>query len=241
MSDTEKTKTNIILYLAAGSPQGNSIIGELKAQYLEYEVHYIDLTKGIEPWFLEISPIGIIPALTETVHGEDVAVFGTAAILRYLHNEFRRRAPLPHNNIYTWSLRTLLSKRTPLSLRNHWEAVNWTCWILHRPGLIQALMFDLRRHLPDRMLSADFLKREMLALYGYLNEFYADNEEPFIAGDQPSIADVAVLEWISCHALIGLSLDNDPAIRGKHENLEQLVPFAEDCTRVPSPAMLVLC
>ncbi|KAG5915909.1 hypothetical protein E4U61_004157 [Claviceps capensis] len=125
MPDTglPKTKTNIVLYLAAGSPQGNSIIGELRSQFLEHEVRYIDLTKSEhrEPWFLEISPIGIIPALTETVHGEDVAVFGTAAILRYLHNEFRRRAPLPYN----WYM------RTPLSTIRHWEAVNWVQSLLH--------------------------------------------------------------------------------------------------------------
>ncbi|KAG6284151.1 hypothetical protein E4U09_008217 [Claviceps aff. purpurea] len=234
MSGLPKRKTNIILYLVAGSPQGNSIIGELKSQFLEHEVRYIDLTKNEhrETWFLEISPISIIPALTETVHGEDIAVFGTAAILRYLHNEFRRRAPLPCNP----------SLRTPLSLRHHWEAVNWTCWILHRPGLIQALMYDLRRHVPDSMLSADFLKREMLALYVCLNEFHADNEEPFIAGDEPSIADVAALEWISCHALIGLSLENNPAVRTWYNEFrdEELFPFVLDCTRVPSPGTLVL-
>lgn len=41
MSDTaeiEKTKTDIVLYLAAGSPQGNSIIGELNSQCVEHEV-----------------------------------------------------------------------------------------------------------------------------------------------------------------------------------------------------------
>ncbi|KAG6052469.1 hypothetical protein E4U17_005764 [Claviceps sp. LM77 group G4] len=95
MSDTQypNTEMKIILYLAAGCPQGISIRGELKILKLEHEVRYIDLTKNEhrEPWFLEISPIGIIPAITETVWGDEVAVFGTAAILRYLHNQFGRR------------------------------------------------------------------------------------------------------------------------------------------------------
>ncbi|KAG6274676.1 hypothetical protein E4U49_000078 [Claviceps purpurea] len=231
MSDTEstKTKTNFILYLAAGSPQGNSIIGELKSQSAEHEVRYIDLTKNEhrEPWFLEISPFGIIPALTETVHGEDVAVFGTASILRHLHNG-------------------LWLKTEPSSMRYHWEAVNWTCWILHRPGLIQALAYDLRRHVPDSMPSeappADFLRCQMLDLYEYFNEYQADHEEPYIAGDEPSIADVAALEWISCHALIGLSLEKDPAVRTWYDESrdEDIIPFALDCTRVPSPGTLIL-
>ncbi|KAG6308351.1 hypothetical protein E4U45_001438 [Claviceps purpurea] len=192
MSDTEstKTKTNFILYLAAGSPQGNSIIGELKSQSAEHEVRYIDLTKNEhrEPWFLEISPFGIIPALTETVHGEDVAVFGTASILRHLHNG----------------------------------------------------------HVPDSMPSeappADFLRCQMLDLYEYFNEYQADHEEPYIAGDEPSIADVAALEWISCHALIGLSLEKDPAVRTWYDESrdEDIIPFALDCTRVPSPGTLIL-
>lgn len=40
MSDTQnlKAKTNIIVYLATGSLQGTSIIGELEDQNLEYEV-----------------------------------------------------------------------------------------------------------------------------------------------------------------------------------------------------------
>ncbi|KAG5966650.1 hypothetical protein E4U58_002463 [Claviceps cyperi] len=241
MSDTEllKTKTNIILYLAAGSPQGNSVIGELKSQFLEHEVRYIDLTKNEhrESWFLEISPIGIIPALTETVRGDDVAVFGTAAILRYLHDELRRRAPLPFN----WRLKT-----EPLSMRHHWEALNWTCWILHRSGVIQALAYNLRGNTPNNMpsgaSSADFFKDQVLNLYGYYNEYRADSEYGFIAGDDPTIADVAALEWISCHALIGLSLENDPAVKTLYTEArdEGLIPFALDCTRVPSPGMLVL-
>ncbi|KAG6105147.1 hypothetical protein E4U14_005293 [Claviceps sp. LM454 group G7] len=244
MSDTEKTKTNIILYLAAGSPQGNSIIGELKSQFVEHEIRYIDLTKNEhrEPWFLEISPIGIIPALTETVNGEDVAVFGTAAILRYLHNEFRRRDPLPFSDTVC---DTNFDLRTLLSARHHWEAVNWTCWILHRPGLIQALAYALKGHVPDSMPSgasaADFFKDQMAELYFVYNEFEADNEYCFIAGDDPTIADVAALEWISCHALIDLSLEDFRAVKTWYnEARDESVPFALDCTRVPSPGTLVL-
>ncbi|KAG6024138.1 hypothetical protein E4U40_003467 [Claviceps sp. LM458 group G5] len=239
MTSLPKTKTNIILYLAAGSPQGNSIIGELKSQHVEHKVRYIDLTKNehMEPWFLEISPIGIIPALTETVRGEDVAVFGTAAILWYLHNELRRRAPLPFN----WRRKT-----KPLSMRQHWEAVNWTCWTFHRPGIIQALAYAFKEHVPDSMPSgasaADFFKSQMLDLYRCHNEYHADSEYGFIAGDDPTIADVAALEWLSCHALIGLSLEDDPAVKSWYNESrdEELIPFALECTRVPSPAMLVL-
>ncbi|KAG6084258.1 hypothetical protein E4U16_002295 [Claviceps sp. LM84 group G4] len=238
-TELPKTKTNIILYLAAGSPQGNSIIGELKSQFVEHEVRYIDSTKNehLEPWFLETSPIGIIPALTETVRGEDVAVFGTAAILWYLHKELRRRAPLG----FRFRLNT-----EPLSMRHHWEAVNWMCWILHRPGIIQALAYALKGYVPNSMPSAvsavDFFKREMLDLYGCYNEYRADSEYGWIAGDDPTIADVAALEWISCHALIGLSLENDPAVKTWYNESrdEGLIPFALDCTRVPSSAMLVL-
>ncbi|KAG6043849.1 hypothetical protein E4U17_000810 [Claviceps sp. LM77 group G4] len=243
MSCTElpKTKTNIILYLAAGSPQGNSIICELKSQFVEHEVRYIDLTKNehLEPWFLEISPIGIIPAFTETVRGEDVAVFGTAAILWYLHNEYRRRAPLPHH----WSL------RAPLTMRQHWEAVDWMCWALHRPGLKQALMYNLSRYGPDSMPSEsaasaveDFLKPGMLNLYWCLNEYLADNEECCMVGNDPTIADFAAFEWISCHALIGHSLKDNSAVKSWYDDIqsENLDLFALDCTRMTSPAILVL-
>ncbi|KAG6112294.1 hypothetical protein E4U13_004318 [Claviceps humidiphila] len=246
MSDTaeiEKTKTDIVLYLAAGSPQGNSIIGELNSQCVEHEIRYIDLTKNEnrEPWFLEISPIGIIPALTETVNGEDIAVFGTAAILRYLLNEFKRRNPLPPSvtSDAIWKL------RTPLSVTDHWEAVNWMCWMIHRPGVIQALAYALKGHVPDSMPSgasaADFFKDQMIELYGVYNEFLIDNESCCIVNHDATIADVAALEWLSCHALIGLSFEDFPAVKNWYgEARDDLVPFALDCTRVPSPGTLVL-
>ncbi|KAG6246612.1 hypothetical protein E4U23_004511 [Claviceps purpurea] len=55
--------------------------------------------------------------------------------------------------------------------------------------------------MPSEAPPADFLRCQMLDLYEYFNEYQADHEEPYIAGDEPSIADVAALEWISCHGI----------------------------------------
>ncbi|KAG6094581.1 hypothetical protein E4U30_003249 [Claviceps sp. LM220 group G6] len=228
MSDTQNlnAKTNIIVYLAAGSLQGTSIIGELNDQNLEYEVRYIDLTKNEhnEPWFLEISPIGIIPAITETVRGDDVAIFGTAAILRYLDDEFGRRDP------EWYSLKPDIS-----NTGDRWKALNWTCWILHRATILQAVAHSVREHTPNiTPYAVEFFKCQILAYYRCLDEHFLGTGYGFIGGDEPTIADFAAVEWISSHALLDIPLEDFSTVDSYYEDADSRIVMNGD-PQVPRP------
>lgn len=53
--------------------------------------------------------------------------------------------------------------------------------------------------MPSGASAADFFKDQMIELYGVYNEFLIDNESCCIVNHDATIADVAALEWLSCH------------------------------------------
>ncbi|UUZ53956.1 glutathione S-transferase N-terminal domain-containing protein [Massilia sp. H-1] len=74
----------IDLYSAA-TPNGHKISIALEELALPYELHTLELQKGVqkEPWFLAINPNGRIPAIVDRA-ADNFAVFESGAILVYL-------------------------------------------------------------------------------------------------------------------------------------------------------------
>ena len=74
----------IDLYSAA-TPNGHKVSIALEEMALPYELHVLDLQKGVqkEPWFLALNPNGRIPAIVDRAE-DNFAVFESGAILVYL-------------------------------------------------------------------------------------------------------------------------------------------------------------
>ena len=83
----------IDLYTAA-TPNGWKASVTLDELALPYEVHKLELSKGVqkEEWFLKINPNGRIPAIVDRDAG-DFAVFESGAIMIYLAEKTGRLLP----------------------------------------------------------------------------------------------------------------------------------------------------
>jgi glutathione S-transferase len=83
----------IDLYTAA-TPNGWKASVTLEELALPYEVHAIEMSKGMqkEPWFLKINPNGRIPAIVDRDE-DNFAVFESGALMIYLAEKTGKLLP----------------------------------------------------------------------------------------------------------------------------------------------------
>jgi glutathione S-transferase len=143
---------------------------------LPHVVHFIDLKKNVqrEPWYLEISPNGLIPAIVDHDVAGRHALAESGAILIYLAEKVGRFLPTTEPG----RSRTL----------------QWVFWQVGGIGPTFGRLAHFANDVPERI---DFVIRELweqsLKLMAVLDAQLAKHE--FVAGDY-SIADMVLLPWI---------------------------------------------
>ncbi len=153
---------------------------------LPYEVHAIDLSKGMqkEPWFLRINPNGRIPAIVDREEG-GFAVFESGAILMYLAEKTGQLMPADRRG------RSLVVQ-----------------WLMFQMGGIGPMMGQANvfyRYWHEKYQPAiDRYQNESRRLFEVLNGRLANNE--YLAGDY-SIADIANWCWVRIHPWSGVSVE----------------------------------
>jgi glutathione S-transferase len=108
---------NIHLYTAQ-SPNGHKISITLEELGLPYEFTAVNMA-GIahkEPWFLAINPNGRIPAMTDSVDGEQVSLFESGSIQMYLIDRYDQERKLSY----------------PKGSKEWYQTINW---VGHCPNL----------------------------------------------------------------------------------------------------------
>ncbi|OLY73242.1 glutathione S-transferase [Pseudomonas sp. ATCC PTA-122608] len=187
------------------TPNGHKVSLFLEEAGLPYEVHPINIGQGeqFKPDFLKIAPNNRIPAIVDqnpTDGGAPISLFESGAILLYLAEK--------------------TGKFIPQDLRGRQEALQWLFWQMGGLGPMAGQNHHFSQFAPEKISYA--IKRyvdETARLYGVLDRRLADRT--FVAGDEYSIADMAIYPWIVSHKWQSQKLEDFPHVERWFNHIKQ--------------------
>lgn len=175
------------------TPNGWKVSILLEELELPYNVVPVNIAAGdqFEPEFLEISPNNKMPAIVdpEGLAGEPISLFESGAILMYLA-EKTGRFMVP-------------------SLRGRYEMLQWLMFQMGGVGPMLGQAHHFRQYAPEEIPYAiERYTTEAARLYGVLDR-RLDKAE-YVAGDEYTIADIAIYPWIVPHERQGQRMEDFP-------------------------------
>ena len=179
------------------TPNGHKVSLFLEEAGLPYTVHPINIGQGdqFKPDFLKIAPNNRIPAIVDqnpTDGGDPISLFESGAILLYLAEK--------------------TGQFIPNDLRGRQEALQWLFWQMGGLGPMAGQNHHFSQFAPEKIPYA--IKRyvdETARLYGVLDRHLADRA--FVAGEDYSIADMAIYPWIVSHKWQSQRLEDFPHVQ----------------------------
>ncbi len=188
------------------TPNGRKISIALEELGLPYQVRTVDIGRGEQfaPDFLKISPNNKIPAIVDDeAEGGPLPVFESGAILTYLADKSGR----------------LLAPSGPA----RYKALEWLHWQIGGLGpMLGQLGFFAVRSADKSPLAIERFTQEADRLLGVMDRRLA--EQPYLAGEDYSIADIAAYPWtVAASTFLGTvlaeSLAGKPALQRWLEQL----------------------
>jgi GST-like protein len=179
------------------TPNGHKITLFLEEAGVPYTIHPVDIGAGdqFKPDFLKIAPNNRMPAIIDATPadgGEPVSVFESGAILIYL--------ALKEGKFYGDNPR----ERTTI--------LQWLMWQMGGLGPMAGQNGHFNIYAPEQVPYAIArYTNETNRLYGVLDRQLAG--KPFVAGENYSIADMAIYPWIVPHANHKQNLDDFPNVK----------------------------
>ena len=179
------------------TPNGHKVSLFLEEAGLPYKVHPINIGEGdqFKPDFLKIAPNNRIPAIVDqhpTDGGAPISLFESGAILLYLAEK--------------------TGQFIPKDLRGRQVALQWLFWQMGGLGPMAGQNHHFSQFAPEKIPYA--IKRyvdETARLYGVLDRRLADRA--FVAGEDYSIADMAIYPWIVSHKWQSQRLEDFPHVQ----------------------------
>ncbi|MBA5236975.1 GSH-dependent disulfide bond oxidoreductase [Pectobacterium aroidearum] len=194
----------IDLYYAP-TPNGHKITLFLEEANIPYQLHRVNISKGeqFRPEFLAISPNNKIPAIVDTQPAEGnapISLFESGAILLYLAEK--------HG--------VLLSS----SLRERTATLQWLFWQVAGFGPMLGQNHHFNHYAPQPVPYAiERYQQETQRLYRVLDKHLQDN--PWLSGEQYSIADIATYPWVVSYARQRVDLDDYPAVKAWYTRISE--------------------
>ncbi|MEC4593562.1 MULTISPECIES: glutathione binding-like protein [Nitrospirillum] len=179
------------------TPNGHKITLFLEEAGLDYTIHPVDISAGdqFKPDFLAFSPNNRMPAIIDTAPadgGEPITVFESGAILLYLAEKTGRFIPA--------------------DVRGRKTVTEWLFWQMGGLGPMAGQNHHFVQYAPERIPYAmTRYVNETNRLYGVLNRRLAGRA--FVAGDDYSIADIAIYPWIVPWQRQQQNLDDFPDLK----------------------------
>lgn len=179
------------------TPNGHKISLFLEETGLPYAVHPINISQGdqFKPDFLKIAPNNRIPAIVDQKPadgGAPISLFESGAILLYLAEK--------------------TGKFIPDDLRGRQEVLQWLFWQMGGLGPMAGQNHHFSQFAQEKIPYA--IKRyvdETARLYGVLDRRLANRA--FVAGEEYSIADMAIYPWIVSHKWQSQRLEDFPHVQ----------------------------
>jgi GSH-dependent disulfide-bond oxidoreductase len=179
------------------TPNGHKITMFLEEAELPYRIVPVDICKGDEfkPEFLAFSPNNRMPAIIDSAPadgGASISVFESGAILVYLAEKAGRLLPQ--------------------ELRGRTAALEWLFWQVGGLGPMAGQNHHFSRYAPEKIPYAiERYVKETNRLYGVMDRRLS--AQPYLAGKDFSIADIAAYPWIVPWQLQSQDLAQFPALK----------------------------
>ncbi|MCD0421379.1 glutathione binding-like protein [Rubrivivax sp. JA1024] len=179
------------------TPNGHKVHVMLEECGLPYRVHAVDIGAGeqFSPEFLAISPNNKIPAIVDPdgPDGQPISLFESGAILLYLAGKTGRFLPD--------------------SVRGRYETLEWLMFQMGGVGPMLGQAHHFRLYAPEKIAYAvERYTNEAKRLYGVMNRKLAKTR--YIAGDEYTIADIAIFPWLRSWKNQGIDWNDYPHLKG---------------------------
>ena len=178
------------------TPNGHKIHIALEELGLPYRVHAVNIRTGeqFKPEFLAISPNNRIPAIVDPdgPDGRPMSLFESGAILIYLADKTGRLLPASGEARY----RTL----------------QWLMWQMGGVGPMFGQANHFRAYAKEpQPYPIERYTNESNRLTGVLDKRLA--QSPWVAGDEYTIADIAIFPWMRGSEKRGVNIDEYPNVK----------------------------
>jgi GST-like protein len=161
------------------TPNGHKIHIMLEETGVPYRVIPVDIGAGdqFKPEFLKISPNNKMPAMVDTdgPGAKPMALAESGAILFYLASK--------------------TGKFLPEDIRKRWQVMQWVMFQMGHIGPMLGQAHHFLRYAPQKIEYAmSRYRNEANRLYGVLERRLAESK--FVACDEYTIADMAIMPWL---------------------------------------------
>lgn len=178
------------------TPNGHKVHIMLEETGLKYRVHGVNIRSGeqFKPEFLKISPNNRIPAIVdhEGPGGKPLSLFESGAILLYLASK--------------------TGMFLPQDLHARWTCVQWLMWQMGGVGPMFGQANHFRRYAVDKIPYAiERYTNEANRLTNILDKRLAESRH--VAGEDYSIADIAIFPWMRGAESRGINMNEYPHAR----------------------------
>src|SRR3712207_1494627 len=185
------------------TPNGKKITIFLEEAELPYNLAPVDITAGeqYEEEFLKISPNNKMPTIVdpEGPDGEPISLAESGAILLYLADKTGRFMPE--------------------SPRDRYIVLQWLMFQMGHVGPMLGQAHHFRGYAPEKIPYAiDRYTDEATRLYGVMDRRLSEAEH--FAGDEYTIADMAIFPWLVSHERQGQDLEDYPDLKRWYEGME---------------------
>jgi GST-like protein len=178
------------------TPNGHKIHIMLEETGQAYRVHPINIGAGdqFKPEFLKISPNNKMPAMIDSdgPDGKPISMFESGAILLYLASK--------------------TGQFLPEDLRERWSVLQWLMFQMGSVGPMLGQAHHFLAYAPEKIPYA--MRRytnEANRLYGVMDRRLAESK--FIACDEYTIADIAIMPWLRSYKNQGVEMDEYPHVK----------------------------
>ncbi|MCU0805890.1 MAG: glutathione binding-like protein [Burkholderiales bacterium] len=178
------------------TPNGFKVSIALEETGLPYRAIAVDIGAGdqFRPEFLAVSPNNKIPAIVDPdgPDGAPMSLFESGAILVYIAGK--------------------TGKLLPASVGDRYRTLEWLMFQMGGVGPMLGQAHHFRIYAPEKIAYAvDRYTKEANRLYGVMDRRLADAR--YIAGDEYTIADIAIFPWLRSYRNQGVDLEAYPRVK----------------------------
>jgi len=178
------------------TPNGHKIHIMLEETGLPYRVIPVDIGAGdqFKPEFLKISPNNKMPAMVdlEGPGGKPMALAESGAMLFYLASK--------------------TGKFLPEDLRERWQVMQWVMFQMGHIGPMLGQAHHFLQYAPEKIEYAmNRYRNEASRLYGIVERRLTESR--FVACDDYTIADMAIMPWMRFPERQGIQIDEYPNVK----------------------------
>jgi GSH-dependent disulfide-bond oxidoreductase len=186
---------------AWGTPNGRKISIALEELWIPFKVHMVDITKGeqFENGFLAMNPNNKIPVIVDPKgpQGKKITLSESGAILIYLAEKTGNLLPA-------------------YGVERH-ETIQWLMFQMGGIGPMFGQTHHFRRYAPQERYGVERYTAETHRLYKVLDGRLGKSE--YVAGNEYSIADIAIYPWIARFELHQLAWEEVPNVKRWYDTI----------------------